>query len=38
MKEPKKALHTAQKAKNLAARSGTSTAIIEELIKKIEAE
>ena len=38
MKDHKKALQTAQKAKKLAVRSGTSTEVIEELIKKIKAE
>ncbi|WP_339685607.1 thioredoxin domain-containing protein [uncultured Nonlabens sp.] len=38
MKDHKESLKTAQKAKKRAARSGTSTTIIEELIKKLEAE
>lgn len=38
MEDHKEALQTAQKAKKLVARSGTSTTVIEELIKKIEAE
>ncbi|WP_292889454.1 thioredoxin domain-containing protein [Nonlabens sp.] len=38
MKDHKKALQTAQKAKKQAARNASSTTIIEELIKKIEAE
>jgi hypothetical protein len=38
MEDHKEALQTAQKAKKLVTRSGTSTTIIEELIKKIEAE
>lgn len=38
MEDHKEALQTAQKAKKIAARSGTSTTIIEELIKKIETE